>query len=72
MRHHHRYAIMALCSLAVVLFATSAFAADPDATGLVPTVFMDFDESSLASKGSKSISFTSEGTEGCMLQPRCC
>ena len=62
MKNCHRHAARALCSVAGMLFAASAFAADPDATGLVPTVFMDFEESSLTSKGSASISFTSEGT----------
>ena len=63
MKHCYRYAARALCSVAGMLFAASAFAADADVTGLVPTVFMDFEESSLANKGSASISFKDEGTK---------
>ena len=57
----------ALCA-AFLLASSAARAADPDITGLVPTIWWDFETqpsaSGLAStnKGSKSISFTGEGT----------
>ncbi len=64
MKNCHRHAARALCSVAGMLFAASAFAADDaDVTGLVPTVFMDFEASSLANKGSASASFKDEGTK---------
>ena len=63
MKNCHRHAARALCSVAGMLFAASAFAADADVTGLVPTVFMDFEASSLANKGSASASFKDEGTK---------
>ena len=68
MKNCHRYAARALCSVAGMLFAASAFAADADVTGLVPTIWWDFETKPGASglpganKGSASISFTSEGT----------
>ena len=52
-----------------MLFAASAFAADADVTGLVPTIWWDFetqpaaDGLTAANKGSASITFTSEGTK---------
>ncbi len=63
MKHCQRCVVTVLSSVAGVLVATSAFAADADVTGLVPKVFMDFEESSLANKGSASISFKDEGTK---------
>ena len=69
MEHRHRYAVRALWSLAVMLFAISAFAADPDATGLVPTIWFDFEtqpstaDLAAANKGSASVSFKDEGTK---------
>ncbi len=55
--------------LLLALFAPAAHAADADSTGLVPTLWWDFetkpDASGLttANKGSASITFTSEGTK---------
>ena len=65
----HRYAVSALCSVAGMLFAISAFAADLDATGLVPTIWFDFEtqpstaDLAAANKGSASVSFKDEGTK---------
>ena len=69
MKHHHGYAVGALCALAGMLLASSALAADADVTGLVPTVWLDFENQSAAgnykneNKGSASISFTASGTK---------
>ena len=69
MKHCYRYAARALCSVAGMLFAASAFAADPDATGLVPTIWFDFEtqpstaDLAAANKGSASVSFKDEGTK---------
>lgn len=63
MKHCQRCVVTVLSLVAGMLFATSAFAADADVTGLVPTVFMDFEASSLANKGSASASFKDEGTK---------
>ena len=69
MEHRHRYAVSALCSVAGMLFVISAFAADPDATGLVPTIWFDFEtqpstaDLAAANKGSASVSFKDEGTK---------
>ena len=70
MKHCQRYAVRALCSLAGMLFAASAFAADADVTGLVPTLWFDFETKPSASslpgtnKGSVSgFTFTPQGTE---------
>ncbi len=70
MKYRHRSAVRALWSLAGMLFAISAFAADPDTTGLVPTVWYDFDTQPDASKlggtnkGSVGgITFSSGGTK---------
>ena len=58
----------ALCA-AFLLASSAAHAANPDVTGIVPTIWWDFETrpnvSGLAStnKGSKSISFTDEGTQ---------
>ncbi len=55
--------------LAGALVALPARAADADATGLVPTVWLDFESQSVASgygaenKGSAKISFSNEGTK---------
>ena len=68
MKNCHRYAARALCSVAGMLFAASAFAADADVTGLVPTIWWDFetqpDAAGLtdANKGSASITFSNKGT----------
>ena len=57
-----------LCAVAALCSISAAHAANPDVTGLVPTIWWDFETqpnaSGLASKnkGSKSISFTGEGT----------
>ena len=68
MKHHHGYAVGALCALAGMLLVSPALAADADATGLVPTIWLDFEnQSSTASsfksenKGSASVSFSGEG-----------
>lgn len=56
------------CAVAALCSISAAHAANPDVTGLVPTIWWDFETkpkaSGLAStnKGSKSISFTGEGT----------
>lgn len=69
MKHRHSSAVRALCSLAGMLFALSLFAADADVTGLVPTIWWDFETKpdagglKTANMGSSSISFTSEGTK---------
>ena len=69
MKNCHRHAARALCSVAGMLFAASAFAADADVTGLVPTIWWDFetqpaaDGLTAANKGSASITFTHEGTK---------
>ena len=69
MKNCHRHAARALCSVAGMLFAASAFAADADVTGLVPTIWWDFetqpaaDGLTAANKGSASITFTHEGNK---------
>lgn len=69
MLHRQRCLAKALCLLAGMLFAALAFAADADVTGLVPTIWWDFETKpdaaglTTANKGSASISFTSEGTK---------
>ena len=68
MKYRHRSAVRALCSLAGMLLAASAFAADADVTGLVPTIWWDFETQPDAvglkttNKGSAFISFSNEGT----------
>ena len=68
MKHCNSYAVRVLCSLAGMLFAASAFAANADVTGLVPTIWWDFETQPNAAglkttnKGSASISFSNEGT----------
>lgn len=68
MKRRHGYAVLALCALTGMLLVSSALAADADATGLVPTIWLDFenqspDASSFKSenKGSASVSFSGEG-----------
>ena len=70
MKNCHRHAARALCSVAGMLFAASAFAADAaDVTGLVPTIWWDFETQPSASgltaanKGSGTVAFKSEGTK---------
>ena len=69
MKHRHSSAVRALCSLAGMLFALSLFAADADVTGLVPTIWWDFETQpdaaglTAANKGSASVSFSTEGTK---------
>ena len=69
MKNCQRYAVGALCALAGMLLSSSLFAADADVTGLVPTIWWDFETKPNAAgltttnKGSASISFASEGTE---------
>ena len=64
----HPFALVAAALLAGALVLPSARAADADATGLVPTIWWDFETKPSASglatanKGSASLSFTSEGT----------
>ena len=68
MKHCHSYAVRVLCSLAGMLLAASAFAADADVTGLVPTIWWDFETQPDAvglkttNKGSAFISLSNEGT----------
>ena len=69
MECRHRSAVRALSSLAGMLLASPLVAANADVTGLVPTVWLDFENQSAASnyknenKGSASISFTASGTK---------
>jgi hypothetical protein len=62
------YSFFAAALLAGALAVPSALAAEADATGLVPTVWWDFETQpdaaglATANKGSASITFTSEGT----------
>ena len=69
MKNSQRYVARALCLVAGLLFAASAFAADPDATGLVPTIWWDFEAQpnaaglATSNKGSASASFKDEGTK---------
>ena len=65
----HRCAIGALSALTGMLLVSSALAADADATGLVPTIWLDFETQpdvnglATANKGSASVSFKDEGTK---------
>lgn len=68
MKHHHGYAVGALSALTGMLLVSSALAADADATGLVPTIWLDFENQSASAssfksenKGSASVSFTGDG-----------
>ena len=70
MLHRQMCLAKALCLLAGMLFAASAFAVDADITGLVPTIWFDFETQPSASslpgtnKGSASgFTFDSEGTK---------
>jgi hypothetical protein len=68
MKRRHGYAVLALCALTGMLLVSSALAADADATGLVPTIWLDFENQSASAssfksenKGSASVSFTGDG-----------
>ena len=67
MKHCQRCVVTVLSSVAGMLLAASAFAADADVTGLVPTIWWDFETQPSASglatanKGSASISFSNKG-----------
>ncbi len=64
----HPFPLFAAALLAGALAVPSALAAEADATGLVPTIWWDFESQpnadglATANKGSASITFTSEGT----------
>ena len=64
----HPFPLVAAALLAGALVAPFARAADADVTGLVPTIWWDFESQpnaasrTTANKGSASITFTSEGT----------
>ena len=69
MKHRRGFAVSALCLSAGILFVSSLFAGSVDATGLVPTVWFDFETQpdvnglSAANKGSASVSFKDEGSK---------
>ena len=68
MKHRHGFAVSALCLSAGILFVSSLFAGSVDATGLVPTVWLDFETQpsaaglTAANKGSATVSFKEEGS----------